>query len=268
MRLVALLAVYNEERFIRACLEHLIGQGAEVYVIDNQSTDRTAAIAAEYAGRGLAGLETLPRAGAFSLRAQLARKEQLAAELQADWFLHADADEFHVSPIPGQTLMTALAEADRAGCNAVNFLEFTFTPTREAPDHDHSDFRATMRWYYPFLPSYPHRLNAWRQPRAGVDLQSTGGHEVRFAGRRMLPRSLYMRHYLCLSAAHAAEKYAARAFDAAEVAADLHTWRARLRPERIQFPSERELRRYTSDAALDGSRPRRRHFLEEAALRA
>jgi glycosyltransferase involved in cell wall biosynthesis len=63
IRVIALLASYNEERFIAGCLENLIGQGLQVYLIDNESTDNTVAIAERYAGRGLIGIETLPRAG-------------------------------------------------------------------------------------------------------------------------------------------------------------------------------------------------------------
>jgi glycosyltransferase involved in cell wall biosynthesis len=39
MRVVAILASYNERRFIDGCLEHLHGQGVESYLIDNWSTD-------------------------------------------------------------------------------------------------------------------------------------------------------------------------------------------------------------------------------------
>ena len=35
-------------------------------------------------------------------------------------------------------------------------------------------------WYYPFLPSFPHRLNAWKKQPLKVDLASSGGHRVDF----------------------------------------------------------------------------------------
>src|SRR5262245_28385011 len=162
MRVIALLATYNEERFIANCLEHLIGQGVDAYLMDNDSTDRTVAIARRYLRRGLVEVERLPRDGVFRVTAQLKRKEELAATLEADWFVHCDADEIRASAHPGQTLAEALAEVDAQGYNAVNFQEYTFTPTQEAPDHDHPNYRRTMRWYYPFSPRFPHRLNAWK----------------------------------------------------------------------------------------------------------
>jgi cellulose synthase/poly-beta-1,6-N-acetylglucosamine synthase-like glycosyltransferase len=45
MRVIAILATYNEERFIANCLEHLFRQGVEVYLMDNDSEDETVAIA-------------------------------------------------------------------------------------------------------------------------------------------------------------------------------------------------------------------------------
>src|SRR4029079_8936485 len=53
MRALALIAAYNEERFIGGCLEHLFSQGVEAYLCDNDSTDRTVAIAERYLGAGL-----------------------------------------------------------------------------------------------------------------------------------------------------------------------------------------------------------------------
>ena len=266
VRVVAILATYNEERFIAGCLEHLIGQGVEVYLMDNCSTDQTVEIAERYLGRGLIDIETFSRAeGVYKWRSILERKEQLAATLEADWFMHVDADEIRLPPRSDRTLAQAFAEAEAQGFNAVNFLEFTFVPTREVPDHNHPRFQQTMRWYYPFLPSFPHRLNAWKRQPERVELAYSGGHRVRFPGLCMYPESFKMRHYLFLDVAHAIRKYAGRSYDAAEVQRGWHGWRARLVPEKIELPSRKELRLYTSDDELDPSHPRTRHVAEEWA---
>jgi glycosyltransferase involved in cell wall biosynthesis len=264
VRIVAIIAAYNEEKLIGASLEHLVRQGICAYLIDNGSADRTVAIAERYRGRGLIGIESLPRKGLFSLRAQLERKERLAAELDADWLIHQDVDEFRVTPQRRRSLADALAEADHAGFNAVNFLEFTFVPTRESPDHEHPHFIETMRWYYPFLPRFPHRLTAWKRQDHPVQLSSSAGHRVGFPGLRMAPASLAMRHYLCLSARHALNKFVGRRYDPSEVTAGWHRWRASLTAERLVFPSQRDLRTYVSDDRLDGSSPDTRHRLLHA----
>jgi Glycosyl transferase family 2 len=261
VRCIAIIATYNEERLIGACLEHLVAQGVEAYLIDNASTDRTVAVAERFLGRGLVGIENLDRSSdRFSLRAQLRRKERLADELDADWFIHQDADEFRISR-GRRTLAEEFSLADRRGFNAVNFLEFTFVPTRESADHDHPDFRETMRWYYPFLPDFPHRLSAWKRQAQPVQLAWSGGHRVRFPGLRMAPQSLAMRHYLCLGPSHLEQKYGRRRYDPEELAAGWHRWRVAQRPERIRFPSKDELRTYVSDQRLDPSSPTTHHLL-------
>src|SRR6266508_649788 len=261
MRAVALLATYNEERFVGACLDHAIEQGLEVYLIDNDSTDRTVQIAERYLGRGLIGIERLRRDGMYSWRPILERKEELAGTLSADWFLHVDADEIRPSPRTGATLTQALAEADRRGFDAVNFQEFTFVPTHEAPDHDHPRFYETMRRYYPFLPRHPDQVRAWKRQDVPVGLVGTAGHRVEFPGLRLYPESFPLRHYLFLNQDHAIRKYLDRHYDPAEVAAGLHQARAALQPEDVILLPESELRLYTSDAELDASNPRTRHPL-------
>lgn len=260
-RVVAIIATYNEERFIAGCLEHLFANGVEAYLCDNESTDGTVEVARRYLGHGLRGIETLPRDGTYRWRQILARKQQLAAELSAEWFLHLDADEIPQAAHPGQTLAEAIAEADAVGYNAIEFLELTFVATREAPDHDHPDFRRTMRWYYPFAPTPLHLVRAWKRQPA-VDLVSSGGHRPRFFGRRISPQKLFLRHYLILSHEQMIRKYVRRRYDAGEVQHGWHGWRARLTPGDVRLPSQAELRFTAHDGDLDASSPRRRHCIE------
>jgi glycosyltransferase involved in cell wall biosynthesis len=260
---IALLATYNEERFIEPCLQHLIGQGLAVYLIDNSSSDRTPELAERYLGRGLIGIETARRDDSYRWKPILARKEQLATGLDADWFMHVDADEIRVPPSTGTTLVEAFSEADRRGFNAVDFQEFTFVPTREAPDHDHPRFYETMRRYYPFRPQPLCQLKAWKR-QARVDLVSSGGHRADFPGLRVFPEVFPMRHYLFLSIGHAIRKYVERRYDPGEVEEGLHRARAALRPEAIALLSDDELRLHITDDQLDGSDPWTRHALFSA----
>lgn len=261
MRVVALLATFDEERFVGRCIEHLAAHGIETYLIDNESKDATVEIAERFAGRGLAGIETFPRDGEYRWLSLLARKAELASTLDADWFIHVDADEIRLPPRPGVTLADALAKVDREGFNAVNFLELTFVPTRERPDHDHPRYEETMRWYYPFLPSFPNRLNAWKRQDEPVDLAGNGGHVVSFPGARMSPEPFLMRHYLFLSVEHAIRKYVERVYDPAELESGLHRRRAALRAEDVSLLPEAELRTYVSDSRLDTSGPWTEHPL-------
>jgi hypothetical protein len=255
VKIVAIIQTYNEQRFIGDCLDHLAEQGISVYLIDNESTDGTVAIAERRIGRNVIGIETLARDGHFALQSQLLRKEELAQSLDADWLIHQDADEFRVSPDRGCSLAQAIAQVDEAGFNAVNFLEFVFVPTREAPDHDHPDYLQTMRSYYPVLPRFPHRLNAWKRQDGPVELTHSGGHVVRFPGLHMAPRSMYARHYLFLSLPYAARKFGPERYSPDELARGMHRWRARQSSSTIELRSECELRTYVADHLLDPSEP-------------
>jgi hypothetical protein len=264
MRVIALLATYNERRFIESCLAHLNEHGIDAYLIDNCSTDETIALAERRLGRGLIGIESFPRGegDVYDWRALLTRKERLSQELDADWFIHLDPDEIRLPPSSGQTLAGALEMAERDGYNAVNFVEFTFVPTQEEPDHDHDRFQQTLSTYYPFAPRFPHKLNAWKASDA-VELAWSGGHEVRMPGLKMYPESFPMRHYLFLSVPHAVEKYVQRRYDQDEVDSGWHGWRSELSAADIHLPLRSELRQAQPGAELDPSEPRVRHYLAD-----
>jgi glycosyltransferase involved in cell wall biosynthesis len=269
LRIIAVLAVRNEERFVAACLENLFRQGVHVYLCDNQSSDRTLDIAERYRGRGLIGVETIPHDGVFRWEHILHRKEELFRTLDADWLMHVDADEIHLPPRAFPTLIDAFADADARGFDAVEFSEFTFIPTREAPDHDHPNFEHTLRSYYPFRPRSPHCVRALKKRDGPMEIAWSGGHHVRFTSEvNLYPQPFRMRHYQFLSAAHAARKYANREYDTDEVNAQgWHGWRPMLRAEHIRLPGASELRTCTTDDDLDPSEPWTGHWLERCLAR-
>jgi glycosyltransferase involved in cell wall biosynthesis len=264
MRIVAIIQAYNEQRFIARCIEHLRAQGVDTYLIDDASTDDTVAIAERYLGRELIEIDQLPPHDVHNFLEICQRKERLAERLDADWLIDHNADEFRVSLDPRRSLAQTLFELDQAGYNAVNFQEFTFIPTREQPDHDHPHFERTMRRYYPFAPSLPHRLNAFKRQDAPVELAWSGSHVVRFEGIAPAPISLSMRHYQFLSRDHAIRKYVEhRPFAAETLARGWHSFRPRIRAEMITLPSQRTLRKYRGDRSLDPSAARRTHVLDD-----
>jgi glycosyltransferase involved in cell wall biosynthesis len=263
LRAIALLASYNEERFIAGCLEHLAQNGVETYLLDNESTDDTVRIAERYLGTGLIDIETVPRNGIYSWQPILERKEQLANSLEADWFVNMDPDEIRISPYPGVSLIEAFARVEREGFNAVNFQEFTFIPTREQPDHDHPNFRATMLYYYPFF-SRGRQIKAWKRQNNIVKFAFSAAHQVDFDGLKVCPTDFFMKHYLFLSTEQAVRKYVRKTYDPAELGRGWHRQRANLKPELIKLPPAEELRHFVSDHELDSSAPRARHYLFDA----
>ncbi len=194
----------------------------------------------------------------------LMRKEQLADEIEADWLMHADPDEIRIAPNSSQTLAEALQEVDQKGYNAVNFMEYTFLPVRESPEHDNAEFQKTMRWYYPFAQRHPHRLNAWKkQPRRWPGARRflselvhnrALGRSIRelaryrrtcdsIRGDQALPVDFKLKHYIVLSLEHAIQKYVKKAFDPKEIAGS-HGWRATAKEHEFLLPSQSQMRSY------------------------
>jgi glycosyltransferase involved in cell wall biosynthesis len=264
-RIVALLAVRNEELYIERCLDHLFEQGIETCVIDNDSNDRTRGIVEHFIGRGVFRIEHLPYAGFFDLVEQLRCKERLASEIDADWFIHYDADEIRESPKPFTTLQQGIEAADRAGYTAINFEEFVFVPTSPDERFENRDYVAEMRHYYFFSPGALHRVNAWKKTQVDIDLASSGGHQVEFSGRRIYPDKFILRHYIILSAAHARRKYGQRVYSRREI--EQLGWnrvRAKFSPDQFRLPMTETLKHLPIDSNIfDRSEPKVKHLLFE-----
>ncbi len=265
MRVVALLAVRNEALYLARCLDHLLTQGVEVHVIDNESDDATLDIAHTYARRGGVTVESFPFAGVYPWEGLLRRKEQLAFELEADWFIHHDADEIRQAPPAWSTLAEGIAQVDAAGYNAINFAEFVFTPTSKDESFEGCDYVARMRQYYYFCPRPLHRVNAWKKTSHPVDLAFTGGHTVQFPDRRVYPKDFVLRHYVFLSLPHLQRKYGTRRYDPGELAKGWHGQRAAFDPGGVRFPPRERFKHLREDGTFDVSDPWRRHFFLETA---
>jgi glycosyltransferase involved in cell wall biosynthesis len=260
MRIVALLAIRNERLYLARCLAHLHAQGVETCVIDNDSDDGSLEIANSFRDRGVFRIERYAFDGIFDLRGMLRHKEQLAHEIEADWFIHHDADEIREAPLPYRSLREGLEAADRAGYNAVNFDEYVFVPTAGDENHEDRDFVETMRYYYFLEPRPLRRINAWKNTGVQVDLASKGGHHIGFENRRVFPTPFILRHYIVLSRRHAIEKYGRRVFALEEIrGGGWHRERLGFTPEQLHFPVRDKLKELGAVGCWDKSDPWRRH---------
>jgi glycosyltransferase involved in cell wall biosynthesis len=218
---VAIIAAYNEADIIGSVVGDLVNQGIDVYLLDDGSTDGTAEIVERYRGRGVVGVERLQRpevdgGGRFGWERILCRKAQLAHELDADWFIHHDADEFRESPWPGMSLRDGIAWVDRLGFNAIDFVCLNFWP-----DHDGfrngNDVRDAFTRFAPAEPYDRLQIRCWKKTEGPLDLATTGGHEARFPSRRVFPVRFILRHYPIRSQSHGERKvFHERQFLAAE----------------------------------------------------
>ena len=210
-RITAIVAAFNEADIIQQTVGDLVRQGIAVHVIDDRSTDGTVAALEPLMATGLVQVERCSQqaeadstAGQFKWARLLARKEQLARELDSDWFLHQDADEFRESPWRHLDLRQGIELVDRLGYNAIDFAVLNFWPT-----HDGFDGRADIREVFQHFERGADfdrvQVRCWKKA-ADVDLQSSGGHDVRFQSRRVFPLRFLMRHFPVRSQAHGHRK--------------------------------------------------------------
>jgi hypothetical protein len=216
-RALAVMPAYNEGDVIGPAIGALISEGVDVYLLDHRSTDDTVAAATPWLGRGLVRIERFPdesgpgydeRNGDVMVwRDILRRVEQVSGEVQADWYLFVNADEFREAPWPGVTLADALREVDELGFNAVNFELVNFRPTPPDSFVPGSDVREALRFYEEPGPYDLLQVKAWKaQPAGPVNLNQHGGHDVLFEGKRVFPVPFVLRHYPIRSAEHGRRK--------------------------------------------------------------
>jgi hypothetical protein len=181
----------------------------DVHVLDNWSTDATAEIAASYLDRGVIEVERFPRGGptgTFDLTAILTRTSEIAARHRG-WCLQHDADERRESPWgPAVGLRSALWRIQELGYNAIDHTQIDFHPIDD-------DFRrgvdplSHFQWFEPPIVARDlGHTQGWIQGGEVVDLATTGGHEVRFDGRKVFPFNFLLRHYGIRSQAHGERK--------------------------------------------------------------
>ncbi|MBI3490877.1 MAG: glycosyltransferase family 2 protein [Acidobacteria bacterium] len=207
---VAIIAAYNEADIIAHVVSDLVNQGIHVYFLDDGSTDCTVVAVEPYLGRGVLAIERLANPGTrdathgFEWERILLRKTQLARELDADWFIHHDADEFRESPWSGLSLHDAIRRVDALGYNAIDFAGLDFWPVHDG-FRDGDDVRHAFTLYAE--PALYDRLQirCWKKT-ADLDLASSGGHEARFAGRKVFPLRFILRHYPIRGQAHGERK--------------------------------------------------------------
>jgi hypothetical protein len=193
-------------------IRHLVEGGIDVYLIDNRSTDDTVERASAWLGRGLIHIEPFPAEGddaapmgRFPWIALLRRKEQLASELDASWFIHHDADEIRESPWPGVSLKEGIRWVDKLGYNCIDFRVLHFQPTDDASERG-ADPIATFRYFEDAADFDVVQEKCWKATGEPVVLSGSGGHRADFPGRRVFPIRFLLRHYPIRSQEHGVRK--------------------------------------------------------------
>ena len=255
LRIIAILAVFNEGDIIYHVVRDLVEQDIEVYILDHHSTDDSVEQASKWLGKGLIKIETFPEESGieipndvFSLRYILLRKEQLVRELGPAWYINADTDEFRESPWPGLNLRRGIERVDAQGYNTINFSILDFKPMDDGfvPGED---VRERLTHYSESQVSWDHmQARCWKHWGQPFQLWQTGGHLVEFEGRRIYPIPFILRHYPIRSQRHGLMKIfneRKNRFDTNERAASWHVQYDDIAKEGHSFlHDEKELVKY------------------------
>ena len=260
-RVVAILAIRNERPYLANCLDYLIADGLDYFIIDNESDDGTAELLREprFAAH-LVGYQSHAFRGAFDLEGLMAAIDAAIPEIDADWVLHQSPDEMMHSYNPGERLVDAIARIDTAGYDVIDFNEFVFLPI----DHDYLvDHKGAqpLRWYY-FHKQGPGRLMRARRQLLQLSWMQSGGHRLQGQPFRLAPENFVLRHYMFQSQEHAFTKYPDRRYRQEEVDRGWHGNRIGVAADRFTFPETAELE-YLGDRAsheLSRDRPRKLHY--------
>ena len=213
IRIVSIIAAYNEEDIIGHVLDDFITKGMQVYLIDHHSTDKTLDITKTFLGNGVIKIEIFPEESGYSSdlkdvyswRYILKRKEELHSTLGADWYMHMDADAIVESPWEGVPISEAIQLVDALGYNCINFELFNFRPVTDEykVDIKPQDF---FKYWEP-ADSYDElQIKCWKNFGQKIDLVSSGGHSVQFKGKKVFPNKFIMRHYPIRSKVHGVGK--------------------------------------------------------------
>lgn len=196
-KVAAIMHGFNEADILPEVWDHLAAQGVEVHYFDNWSTDGSWELATERLGHGtIAYCSRFPAAATeqYQWHSQLSHTTAYAKTLDADWIMHHDADEIRQTPWPGMSIPEAVAFVDAMGFNAIDFtvLDFRFVEGRPPV---RSNFQTGLNHFeFGRRPGHFKQVKCWRNSMQ-VDLASTGGHDVQFAGRKVYPVKFLLKHY-------------------------------------------------------------------------
>ncbi len=208
-QIVSIMHVFNESDILADSLNHLIINGIDVVVVDNWSTDGSYEIAQQYLGSGVLRVERFPEVDQkqYHWSSQLKYTAGLAKELDADWFIHSEADECRYAPWEGVSLKDAIYYVDQCGFNIIDNVVLNFLPIDNG-------FENSSIPYYDYFThcifgrnsGYFKQLRMWKNLSLPVDLASSGGHVAKFSGMKPFPFLFIMKHYPMRSTSHGKRK--------------------------------------------------------------
>lgn len=197
LKILAIIAVFNEIDFIEKSIIHFIDNGVDVHILDNWSTDGSYEVVQNLAknNKGLT-YERFPEEAQteFFFKNILTRKQQIAKEGKYDWYFHSDSDEIRTSPWKDKTLNQAISIVDILGFNAVDFTVIDFRPTKDGYSLKQNPEEFFTHFEFGKRPGHFIQVKCWKG-NPEVDLIEKAGHNATFNGRKIFPLKFLLKHY-------------------------------------------------------------------------
>jgi SAM-dependent methyltransferase len=209
-RPLAIMSSFNEADVLSEVITHWIGQGCDLHILDNWSTDQSWSILTAAANRygTHVTIERFPAAKpmAASWHDILIRKEDIAFCHKGRWIIHTDADEIRQSPFQPYNLADSFALVEAAGWNRVNFTVMNHRPVDDRPFGP--GMLKTELPYFEFgtKPGHFIQKKAWLQGSVRVNLAESGGHIAEFTNASDCPYHFLLHHYPLRSVEHGQRK--------------------------------------------------------------
>ncbi|TDX52355.1 methyltransferase domain-containing protein [Orenia marismortui] len=196
-KVVAIMTVFNEEDIIYHSIKKLLDQDIYVYIIDNWSTDDSFEIIKGFKeDSNFLGFERFPHSkpsSSFNLIKLLQRVEEVTKTIEADWFIHQDADEIRMAPW-NLSLKEAIIYVDTLGYNAINHTVVNFHPVDD--QFTQGNHEEDLRYFnFGRLQGDSFQIKAWKNTGQKISLAIHGGHVVGFKGRKVCPYKFVNKHY-------------------------------------------------------------------------
>jgi hypothetical protein len=161
--------------------------------------------------------------------------------MDAQWFIHHDADEFREGPWSDVGLAGAIQRVDGLGYNAIDFELLNFWPTHDRFQSG-DDPRQVFGFYERGAAWDKVQIKCWKKTGARADLVSSGGHEAKFPGRLVFPLRFLLRHYPIRGQAHGERKVFRERVPRFDPEEQRQGWH-------VQYEGLREGHRFIRDAA-------------------
>ena len=190
----AIMPVFNEVDIVKKSVSRLLSQGIDVYVIDNWSDDGSYEILLEmsYVNNKIK-IERFPSEPVceYMWSDILNRMEELSLELDYDWFIHVDADEFLEGYSSYISLKDCIKIADHSGYDVIDFTLLDFRPTSPIPE---AETHLPNRWEFSTRGGAKYLQRAWKNNGVRPDFHKSGGHFLT-THQRMFPFNFLIMHF-------------------------------------------------------------------------